>query len=66
MGALPRVGGMPHQSIQDKLERATVRSGTSENAQLQNLLWETASVGGASKIPKKKASASRNIIKEMY
>ncbi len=53
-------------NLQDKLERATVRSGQSENAQLQNLLWETASMGGASKLPKKKASASRSIIKNMY
>jgi hypothetical protein len=52
-------------TLQDRLERATVRSGVSENPQLQNLLWETASVGGVSKIPKHKAQTSRNVIKSM-
>lgn len=62
---------------QDRMECATVRGdadplagggaarerGGENSQQLNNLLWETASVGGVSKIPKTRAQTSRNIIK---
>lgn len=44
----------------------SIRSGAGEDtSQLHNLLWETASMGGTSRIPKKKAQQSRTILKKI-
>lgn len=43
----------------------SVRSGGEDSSQLHNLLWETASMGGTSKIHKKKAQQSRAILKKI-
>lgn len=65
-------GGGEAKAARAKSSRLTasdarsIRSGAGEDAsQLHNLLWETASMGGTSRIPKKKAQQSRTILKKI-
>lgn len=47
----------------DKFDRQSVRSGKGENAILNDLIWETASQGGASKVSKRVGEkASRTVL----
>lgn len=71
---LSAVGGNINQNIASIMKRKSELRGIRDTAsqygetnyggeQLQNLLWETASLGGASKLPKNKALQSRSIVK---
>lgn len=65
-GTRSTVGGAARaKSTKLNSDAMSVRSGAEENSQLHNLLWETASMGGTSKIHKKKASQSRAILKKI-
>lgn len=62
----PRLTAGTGKQKQGKMSDAmSVRSGGEETSQLHNLLWETASMGGTSKIHKKKAQQSRVILKKI-
>lgn len=58
-------GKAPASSRRTPSDLMSVRSGGEDTSQLHNLLWETASMGGTSKIHKKKAQQSRVILKKI-
>lgn len=67
MSAIDGQGGAKGRAKSSRLTAADVRSIQSgeDTSQLHNLLWETASMGGTSRIPKKKAQQSRTILKKI-
>lgn len=61
----PATRGSVFRFPTSRLDETSSEVGDDKDSQLHNLLWETASMGGTSKIHKKKAQQSRTILKKI-